>query len=232
MYSYSYTAYTLYIPIHPPSGNYLDSESIEHDSSMPLEHLKMLVKRRVKRRARERGEKPPKPQPDALDCMRTLRGVKRAMVRLAEDLRSSTDDQIFSKACFVIDTLPDEHLIKIKHHADWTKCRGNVEGGRCRQCRVFTPGVLNYSFQVLIRDQVEDNTLYVNIGDRGGASLFGMSARAFNQMARAAQEEAKARVIGVPVFGRMICAYDRADDYFDTTLYECTVLEATGGHVG
>ena len=85
--------------------NYLDSESIEHDSSMPLEHLKMLVKRRVKRRARERGEKPPKPQPDALDCMRTLRGVKRAMVRLAEDLRSSTDDQIFSKACFVIDML-------------------------------------------------------------------------------------------------------------------------------
>ena len=211
--------------------DYLDVESIEHDSSMALTHLQMLVTRRKRRRARERGEKP-KFQPDALDRMATLRSVKRAMARLSEDLGSGTDDKLFSKACFVITTLPDEHLIKIKHHADWTKCRGNVEGGRCRQCRVFTPGVLNYSFQVLIRDQVEDNTLYVNIGDRGGASLFGMSARAFNQMARAAQEEAKARVIGVPVFGRMICAYDRADDYFNTTLYECTVLEATGGHVG
>ena len=203
--------------------SYLDSESIEHDTSMPLERLKMLVTRRVKRRARERGEKP-KPKPDAIDCMKTLRGVKRAMVRLSEDLRSSTDDKIFGKACFVIDTLPDQHLIKIKHHADWTKCRCNVEGGRCRRCRTLTPGVLNYSFQVLIRDQVEANTLYVNINDPGGASLFGMSARAFNAMAKAAQEEAKARVIGVPMFGRMICAYDRTDDYFNSTVYECMVL--------
>ena len=92
--------------------------------------------------------------------------------------------------------------------------------------------MLNYSFQVLIRDEVENNTLYVNIGDRGGESLFGMSARAFNALARAAQEEAKARVTGVPVFGRMVCAYDRADDYFNTTVYECTVLARDiGGHV-
>ena len=118
------------------------------------------------------------------------------MARLSEDLSSGTDDKLFSKACFVINTLPDEHLIKIKHHAD---CRNATAMSRAAyadsgQCRVLTPGVLNYSFQVLIRDQVEDNTLYVNIGDRGGASLFGMSARAFNAMARAAQEKAKARV--------------------------------------
>ena len=92
--------------------------------------------------------------------------------------------------------------------------------------------MLNYSFQVHIRDQVERaNTLYVNINDSGGASLFGMSARAFNAMAKAAQEEAKARVIGVPIFGRMICAYDRADDYFNSTVYECMVLADTEGPV-
>ena len=43
-------------------------------------------------------------------------------------------------------------------------------------------------------------------------------------MAPAAKEAAKARVVGVPVFGRMFCAYDRSDDYFNTTIYECTVL--------
>ena len=40
------------------------------------------------------------------------------MVRLSEDLSSGTDDKLFSKACFVIDALPDEHLIKIKHHVN------------------------------------------------------------------------------------------------------------------
>ena len=203
--------------------SYLNAESIEHDSTMDLKHLKMLVSRRVKRRAREHGEKPKWPL-DVTDTMKTLRGVRRAMSRLSEDLRSDTEDKIFTKATFLIDTLPDRHLVKCKHHADWRKCRGNVEGGQCRQCRVFTPGVLNYSFQVLVRDAEGANTLYVNISDRGGASLFGMTAMAFNAMAPAAQEHEKARVIGVPVFGRMICAYDRTDDYFNTTVYDCTVL--------
>ena len=71
---------------------------------------------------------------------------------------------------------------------------------------------------------VNTNSLYVNISDQGGTSLFGMTAVAFNAMAPAAREDAKARTVGVPVFGRMICAYDRADDYFNTTVYECTVL--------
>ena len=34
---------------------YLDVEGIEHDGTMPIEHLKILVTRRQKRRARERG---------------------------------------------------------------------------------------------------------------------------------------------------------------------------------
>jgi hypothetical protein len=211
--------------------SYLDSESIEHDSSMPLEHLQMLVARRQKRRARECGEKPKKPKLDYLDTMKTLRGVRRAMARLSDTDGGSTDDKIFTKATFLIDTFPDQHLIKCKHHADWRKCRGNVEGGQCRQCRVFTPGVLNYSFQVLIRDRENANSLYVNISDRGGTSLFGMTAAAFNALAAAAREDAKARVVRVPVFGRMICAYDRADDYFNSTVYECTLLEATEGPV-
>ena len=60
------------------------------------------------------------------------------------------------------------------------------------------------------------------------ASLFGMSAIAFNAMAPAARDEAaKAHIVRVPVFGRMICAYDRADDYFNTTVYECTLLTDT-----
>ena len=203
--------------------SYLDSESVEHDTSMPLEHLQMLVKRRQKRRARERGEMRKKPMPDMLDMMKTLRRVRRAMAKLSED-SSSTDDKLFTAACFVIDTLPDDRIIKCKHYADWQKCRGNVEGGQCRQCRVFTPGVLNYSFQVLVRDRTDSNSLYVNISDRGGTSLFGMTAVAFNAMSPAAQADAKARVVRVPVFGRMVCVYDRADDYFNNTVYECTVL--------
>ena len=59
-----------------------------------------------------------------------------------------------------------------------------------------------------------------------------MSAIAFHAMAPAAREAAKARVVGVPLFGRMICAYDRADDYFNTTVYDCAVLpEDTEGPV-
>ena len=130
----------------------------------------MLVTRRKKRRARERGEKPKKPTVDALESMRTLRAVKRAMARLAEN-ENSNDEKLFTKATFIIHTFPDRELIKCKHHADWRQCRGNVEQGRCRQCRVFTPGVLNYSFQILIHDKDDSNhPLYVNISDRGGTS--------------------------------------------------------------
>ena len=90
----------------------------------------------------------------------------------SSDDSSSTNDNLFAKANFVIDSLPDRELIKCKHHADWTKCRGDVEYSQCRQCRVRTPGVLNYSFQVLIRDKEERNQLYLNVDDRGGAHLF------------------------------------------------------------
>ena len=58
-----------------------------------------------------------------------------------------------------------------------------------------------------------------------------MTAVEFNALAAAAREEVKARVVGVPVFGRMICAYDRADDYFNTTVYEFMVLTDTEGPV-
>ena len=196
---------------------YLNAESIEHDSTMDLKHMQMLVMRRQKRRARERGGQPKKPMLDMIETMKTLRGVKRAMARLADN-DNNTDDKIFTKASFIIDTLPDEQIVKCKHHADWRLCRGNVESGRCRQCRSLTPGVLNLSFQVLIRDKEQNNTLYVNVGDRGGASLFGMSAIAFNAMAPAAREAVKARVVGAPVFGRMICTYDRADVTTSTQL--------------
>ena len=131
--------------------DYLDAESIEHDGAMPLKHLQMLVARRQRRRAKERGERPQWPI-DAVDIAKTLRTVRRAMASLAED-SSGTTDQLFQKASFMIDTMPDRELVKCKHHADWQKCRGNVENGQCRQCRVITPGVLNYSFQVLIRDR-------------------------------------------------------------------------------
>jgi hypothetical protein len=119
--------------------NYLDGENIEHNDAMPLKHLQMLVARRMKRRAsRERGETPPKPQPDAIETATTLRSVRMAMAKLSDDSRS-TNDNLFAKASFVIDSPPDRELIKCKHHADWRKCRGNVEYGQCRQCRVLTP---------------------------------------------------------------------------------------------
>ena len=111
---------------------YLDAESIEHNDAMPLKHLQMLVAQQVKRRARERGEAPKKPKPDAIDCMSTLHGVKRAMVRLSEDLRS-TDEQVFGKTCFVIDTMAGQHLVKIKHHADWSRVAGAASAVPLRQ---------------------------------------------------------------------------------------------------
>ena len=54
--------------------DYLDVESIEHDSSMALTHLQMPVTRRKRRRARERGEKPKKPK----HWMPAARGSLRA----------------------------------------------------------------------------------------------------------------------------------------------------------
>ena len=54
------------------------------------------------------------------------RSVRNAMAELSED-SSSSDNKLFAKASFVIDSLPDRGLIKCKHHADWRKCGGNVE---------------------------------------------------------------------------------------------------------
>ena len=50
-----------------------------------------------------------------MDVAKTLRTVRRAMANLAED-SSGTTDQLFQKASFMIDTMPDRELVKCKHH--------------------------------------------------------------------------------------------------------------------
>ena len=163
----------------------------------------------------------------AEDAAGTLRDVKKAMDTLAEkcDHDATSKDRLFTSARFVIDELPDEQVVKCKHHAEWNKCRGNIVRGQCRQCRVHTPGVLGYSFVVHIRDEAQQrDALIANVSDKGGASLFGMSAVQFNALPRAEKMLAIRRVRGAAVYGNMTVVYKGRDEFFYNTITDATVV--------
>ena len=205
---------------------YLDDEGIEYDDDAPFAYLQNRVRARMRRKLSKEEREASFKKLAAIDKARPLADVKRAMDEFADDYLGGADtkDKLFTSARCIIDTLPDEQVVKNKHHFDWQRCRGNIVRGQCRQCRVFTPGELGYSFPVVIRDEKNQNVLYANVSDKGGTALFGMSAVQFNALSHAEKRQHLQRVRGASALAKIIVAYKPGDELFLNTIYEMTVM--------
>ena len=203
--------------------NFLTAEGIEFDDADPLRYLQGRVRARLRRKLSPAERVAEWNRCSAEAAVGTLGNVKQAMDALAErcDHDATSKDRLFTSARFVIDELPDEQVVKCKHHAEWNKCRGNIVRGQCRQCRVHTPGVLGYSFVVRIRDEAQQHdALIANVSDKGGASLFGMSAVQFNALTHAEKRKQLQRLTGASAFVKVIVAYKPGDELFLNTIYD------------
>jgi predicted DCC family thiol-disulfide oxidoreductase YuxK len=201
---------------------YLDAEGIEYDVSAPLSYLQARVHARMLRKLSPAEREARWKKHRAIDRSRTLGAMKNAVDAFADDYVNgvSHKEKLFTSARCVIENLPDEQVVKCKHHFDWQRCRGNIVRGQCRQCRAFTPGELGYAFPVLIRDEKHENVLYANVSDKGGTALFGMSAVQFNALTHAEKRKQLQRLTGASAFVKVIVAYKPGDELFLNTIYD------------
>ena len=128
-------------------------------------------------------------------------------------------DKSFLRVKYIIDDITDE--VTVLRHTDVADgCRGRIVGGRCATCNDITPGVLNWSFEITIRD-IEDSSVEMCVPCyKGcGASLFKMSPAEFEDFPADKQADLKETWCGVPVLSGAMLMFDDNGDHAKIFLY-------------
>ena len=88
-------------------------------------------------------------------------------------------------------------VAKLMHNDSSSKdadCYGVVEDGICKKCGEHTPGVVGYSFAVLMRDMLNvKDAIFCTCSQAAGLGIFGLSAAEFNQLDGSARRSARCR---------------------------------------
>ena len=88
-------------------------------------------------------------------------------------------------------------VAKLMHNDSSSKdadCYGVVEDGICKKCGEHTPGVVGYSFAVLMRDMLNvKDAIFCTCSQAAGLGIFGLSAPEFNQLDGSARRSARCR---------------------------------------
>ena len=197
---------------------YLDEHNVPYEADAKHEMLMAQAQRRAKRLREDAGEvlATKKKLSDSLPMS------LKEFIRSLENAKEKTPDAntgevlVFRNVnCIIIDV--ERECVKLKHQiADWKGCRGYVKMGVCSGCRVQTPGVLTYAFQILVRDSAYVKTqLSIKVTENGGIALFNMSAANLNSMQLADMHTEIEKIQYVPAVLKIGAKYNAiADEWF------------------
>ena len=114
----------------------------------------------------------------------------------------------------VVDYIPPDDLVCLKHEVgSEASCRGHVMNGECKRCKQSVPGVLSYSFEIIMRDITHsDQKLLCKAADSTGEGLFGMTARAWNDLADDKKNDKLEQADQMPYFFKAFSSYNPKSD--------------------
>jgi hypothetical protein len=146
------------------------------------------VLRRLKRQEKEAGSK------SARACLfQAKRGITIAELkcRIAELRACPKEDTSWVVVNGIVTDIDDE-VICLKHAVGKdVSCRGRVRDGECARCHNKTPGVLAYSFSMIVKDPNSQVSLVLRGSQSAGEGLFALSATEFNALTPAQQGDAR-----------------------------------------
>ena len=170
---------------------FLDNENIDYDDAADMTMLKGLAKRRMVRHAKDDM---------SIDARRNLFDLDAAVVSIIElkvkiaDMKVTRPVKTQFKAgvAYICDIFDAETMIVLKHEVgNDATCRGNMRNGVCLSCGEHDPGVLDYSFKILMKDVNDESvTAVFHGGQSAGTALFDMPAREFNALSVESRKDA------------------------------------------
>ena len=201
---------------------FLIEQNIAFPDETTEDYLLTLAKRRIRRL--EEVNTPQRPQRYAGAL--TVSEVKDRMSTMKE--RAERDNQdgksFISMKGKIIEY--SEEFVRLKHQVvDNDRCKGRVTDGVCMTCHTHTPGVLAFSFQIVIQDMEHSNcTLNAFVSDKGGRALFGMSPAEFNNLPSSERRDKLETIEDVAIGMRAILSYQIDEDYFSLIVWQATIL--------
>ena len=164
---------------------YLDTEGVEYDAQLPPSTLRLKAKARMKRKLDETT---------SVEAQRDL--FQEAPLKTVTDLIEmmevvkSNKTKCFMRVKFNITSISPD-VVRLKHAEEHNApCRGIITAGKCNFCQTYVPGVVCYSFMLMINDVDHDEVVCKTIAAKVlGTSIFQMSAEAFSNLSSQARAD-------------------------------------------
>ena len=156
---------------------WLTEHMVDYNSNAPTQYLETLYKRK-KRRIDNESLTPTAKK--ALFDMEKCHTVETLMREMNTTRDNGVRGQVWSEMKGQLEMLPPE-LTRLKHNMVGGKdvCRGNVEDGTCKKCKMDVMGVIGYGFDTSIKSLTSTKTCAIKVAEGGGVSLFKMSGADF-----------------------------------------------------
>ena len=142
--------------------------------------------------------------------------------------QNMTSDRAFCDAIYVVhDIFAGNDLVTLKHETGkFATCRGTIVDNKCKECKLITPGVLAYSFEMIVRENTDEDSpqLCLRCADSAGESLFGMNASEFTLLSQAEKRTKIEKLLEMPMFSGVMVKYDVDTDDFLKLAYNAEVL--------
>ena len=154
---------------------WLIENAVDFDADAPTQYLEGLYRRKKRRLESETLSPQAKKVLFDLDKCHTVETLLREMANTRDN---GVLGQHWSEVKGQLEMLPPE-LTRMKHNISGNQCRGNVEDGTCKKCKLDVMGVIGYGFDTSIKSLTGAKTCTVKVTEGGGVSLFKMSGSAF-----------------------------------------------------